>query len=46
MDDNKSNAQEVGTKIAEAAMWLMFVFVGIVAVAVALRVGLWILGVQ
>jgi len=46
MDENKRNAQEVGAKIAEAVMWLVFVVIGIAAIATALRVGLWILGVQ
>jgi len=44
MNDNKRDSQEMSARLAEAVMWLVFAFIGIIALAVAIRIGLWILG--
>ena len=45
MDNRETDSQQVSAKLAEAVMWLMFAFVAILALAVAIRIGLWIVGV-
>jgi len=45
MADKPTDSQQVSAKLAEAVMWMMFAFVAILALAVAIRIGLWIVGV-
>lgn len=44
MPDKPTESQQVGARIAEAVLWLIFAFVAIIALAVAVRIGLWIVG--
>ena len=46
MNDNKRDLQDLSTNVAGAVLWLAFAVVGIIAIAAAIRVGMWILGVQ
>lgn len=44
MTQRKKEVEEFGSQLARAVMWLLFAFIAIIALAVALRIGLWIVG--
>ncbi len=44
MTDKPTESQRISARLAEAVMWLAFAFVAIIALAVAIRIGLWIVG--
>lgn len=36
------NDRDLAEKLAEATMWLVFIFIAVIALAVAFRIGIWI----